>query len=78
MSDQNKRPAKLDLDLTAEEFQDYDGDLAVSGSDFDFSQLISPASLRGVAAIVVSLLVLQAPDRASKTLGVLLAIILIA
>ena len=57
MSDQNKRPAKLDLDLTAEEFQDYDGQLAVSGSDFDFSQLISPASLRGLAAIVVSLLV---------------------
>ncbi len=66
------------VDTSAAEFQDYDGQRAVSGSDFDFSQLISPASLRGVAAIVVSLLVLQAPDRSPKTLGVLLAIILIA
>ena len=66
------------VDTSAAEFQDYDGDLAVSSSDFDFSQLISPASLRGVAAIVVSLLVLQGPDRSPKTLGVLVAIILIA
>jgi len=66
------------VDTSAAEFQDYDGDLAVSSSDFDFSQLISPASLRGIAAIVVSLLVIQGPDRSPKTLGVLLAIILIA
>jgi uncharacterized membrane protein HdeD (DUF308 family) len=67
-----------EIDITAEEFQDYDGQLAVSSADFDFSHLVSPASLRGVAAIVVSLLVLQVPDRSPKTLGVLLAVILVA
>ena len=78
MSDQARDPAELDLDLTASEFQDYDGDLSGTSLNLDFSQLLSAASLRALAAIVVSLLILQVPDRSPRALAILLAIILAA
>jgi len=76
-----ENPNELDQvepDLSAAEFQDYDGDVESLKSRLDFSQLLSPASLRAIAAIVVSLLVLQVPDRSPRTLAILLAVILIA
>lgn len=76
-----ENPNELDQvepDLSAAEFQDYDGDVGSLASRLDFSQLLSPASLRAIAAIVVSLLVLQVPDRSPRTLAILLAVILIA
>ena len=76
-----ENPNELDQvepDLSAAEFQDYDGDVESLRSRLDFSQLLSPASLRAIAAIVVSLLVLQVPDRSPRTLAILLAVILIA
>jgi len=67
MSEQTRDPAELDLDLTASEFQDYDGDLSGTSLNLDFSQLLSAASLRALAAIVVSLLILQVPDRSPSS-----------
>ena len=55
---------QVEPDLSAAEFQDYDGDVESLKSRLDFSQLLSPASLRAIAAIVVSLLVLQEIGRA--------------
>ena len=69
---------QVDLDPSLDEFQDYDGPILPQGVGFDWSQLLTPASLRGMAAIVVSILVLRAPSQSAKGFALLLAAILIA
>lgn len=69
---------QADLDPSLDEFQDYDGPILPPGFGFDWSQLLTPASLRGTAAIVVSILVLRAPSQSAKGFALLLAAILIA
>jgi uncharacterized hydrophobic protein (TIGR00271 family) len=78
VSEPHDEAASAGPDLSAEEFQDYSGDLRHFASGLDFMQLLSPASLRGIAAIVASLLILQIPDRSPRTLTVLLAVTLVA
>ena len=78
MTEEPNELDQVEPDLSAAEFQDYDGDVESLKSRLDFSQLLSPDSLRAIAAIVVSLLVLQVPDRSPRTLAILLAVILIA
>jgi uncharacterized hydrophobic protein (TIGR00271 family) len=62
----------------SEEFQDYEGPVLPEGAGFDPSQLLTADSLRGMAAIVVSVMVLRAPSTSPKTLGFLISAILIA
>ena len=69
---------QADLDPALDEFQDYDGPILPHGVGFDWSQLFTPASLRGMAAIVVSILVLRTPSQSAKAFALLLAAILIA
>jgi uncharacterized hydrophobic protein (TIGR00271 family) len=66
------------MEPPAEEFQDYDGPYLPEGSGFDLSQLLTGDSLRGMAAIVVSVLVLRSPSTSADTFAFLLAVILIA
>lgn len=65
-------------DLSSTEFRDYEGPILPEGAGFDFSQLFTAASLRGVAAIVVSILVLQTPSHSPRAFGILLAAVLLA
>lgn len=69
---------QADVDPSSDEFADYDGPILPTGMGFDFSQLFTPASLRGIAAIVVSILVLRAPSQSANAFALLLAAILIA
>ena len=69
------RPAK---ELPSEQFQDYEGPYLPEGAGFDLSQLLTGDSLRGMAAIVVSVLVLRTPSTSPGTFAFLLAVILIA
>jgi uncharacterized hydrophobic protein (TIGR00271 family) len=69
------RPA---VEPSAEEFQDYDGPYLPEGSGFDLSQLLTGDSLRGMAAIVVSVLVLRSPSMSPRTFAFLMAAILVA
>jgi uncharacterized hydrophobic protein (TIGR00271 family) len=71
-------PLQTGPDLTSDEFQDYEGPLAPPGLGFDISRLLTAESLRGVAAVVVSILVLRTPSRSIRSFAVLLAIILLA
>ncbi len=77
MSEPYDKAATAGPDLSSAEFQDYSGDLRHFASELDFMQLLSPASLRGIAAIVASLLIFQIPDRSPRTLAIFLAVILI-
>lgn len=77
----NQEPQPTDRPATdppSEEFQDYDGPYLPEGSGFDLSQLLTGDSLRGMAAIVVSLLVLRSPSTSPGTFAFLLAVILTA
>ena len=66
------------IDTKSEEFQDYEGPVLPKGADFDLSQLLTADSLRGMAAIVVSVIVLRSPSTSPKTFGILVAAILLA
>lgn len=66
------------IDMTTDEYRDYDGPVVPLGLGFDLSKLLTAESLRAVAAMVVSLLVLGTPSRSANTYAVFLAIILIA
>lgn len=66
------------VDLESAEFQDYDGSLLPAGMGFDLSRLFTGESLRGLAAVVVSVLILRTPSRSPRTFAVLLAIVLLA
>ena len=65
-------------ELPSEQFQDYEGPYLPEGAGFDLSQLLTGDSLRGMAAIVVSVLVLRTPSTSPGTFAFLLAVILIA
>ena len=71
-------PAERSDDVNASEFNDYHGPLLPRGFAVDLSRLFTSESLRGAAAIVVAILVMQAPGRSPRTLAVLLGIILVA
>jgi uncharacterized hydrophobic protein (TIGR00271 family) len=60
------------------EFQDYEGDLFPGVSGYDLSRLWSQASLRGLAAIIISIVLISAPSRSPRLLSVLIAVVLIA
>lgn len=66
------------IDLDSDEFQDYVGPMLPQGFAVDMAALFSADSLRGLAAIVVAILVLQAPSRSPRSFAVLLGIITIA
>lgn len=65
-------------DIESAEFRDYDGPLVPEGARFDFSQLFTAASLRGMATIVVSVILLRSPSESPRTFAILLAIVLLA
>ncbi len=65
-------------ELPPEEFQDYHGPYLPEGAGFDLSQLLTRDSLRGIASIVVSVVVLRSPSSSPRTFAILLAAILIA
>ncbi|MEE8376079.1 MAG: DUF389 domain-containing protein [Acidimicrobiia bacterium] len=62
----------------SQEFQDYQGPLLPEGTGFDPSQLLTADSLRGIAAIVVSVMVLRSPSASPRTFGILIGAILLA
>lgn len=66
------------IDLTSPEFQDYDGTLLPDANGYDLSRLWSQASLRGLAAIVISLILISAPSTSPKLLAIFVAVVLIA
>jgi uncharacterized hydrophobic protein (TIGR00271 family) len=66
------------IDLDAEEFQDYRGPLLPAGFGFDLSRLMAAESLRGIAAVVVAVLVLRTPSRSPRGFAVLVGAILVA
>jgi uncharacterized hydrophobic protein (TIGR00271 family) len=75
------RPDELDpdsVDITSEEFSDYSGPVVPEGASFDLSQLLTAESLRGIAAIVVSILVIRTPSTQPRTFAIMLAVILLA
>ncbi|MEE9178886.1 MAG: DUF389 domain-containing protein, partial [Acidimicrobiia bacterium] len=55
-----------------------EGPLLPDGAGFDLSQLLTADSLRGMAAIVVSVMVLRAPSTSPRTLALLISAILVA
>lgn len=67
-----------ELDLSSREFEDYDGELAIDTGSLNFSTLWSQASLRGLAAIVVAVVLIQAPTHSPRLFAIVLAIVLIA
>lgn len=67
-----------DVDLESAEFQDYDGSLLPAGVGFDFSRLLTAESLRGLAAVIVSILVLRTPSQSPRAFAALLGIVLLA
>lgn len=70
--------APVPVDLSAPEFQDYDGPSALSAAGkYDLSGLWTQATLRALAAMVVALLILRAPSSSPRLLGLALAIILL-
>lgn len=71
-------PLEPAIDLSSPEFQDYDGPIFETVADYDFSQLWTRAALRGVAAIVVALILISAPSRTPRLLSAVLAVLLIA
>jgi uncharacterized hydrophobic protein (TIGR00271 family) len=71
-------PNKPDPYAESEEFRDYEGSALPPGLGFDLSRLFTAESLRGIAAVVVSTLVLRAPSRSPRSFAILLAIILLA
>jgi len=66
------------LDLTQAEFRDYDGPLLQGDTGFDLSNLLTSESLRGLAAIAVSILVIRTPSQSPRAFAVLVAAILLA
>lgn len=66
------------VEASRAEFRDYEGPVVPEGFGFDLSQIFSAESLRGLAAIVVSILVLRGPSGGARTMAVLLAVILLA
>ncbi len=78
MSQDTQSPDRPALEPQAEEFQDYEGPLLPEGAGFDLSQLLTADSLRGMVAIVVSVMVLRAPSTSPKTLAFLISAILVA
>ncbi|MEE8407510.1 MAG: DUF389 domain-containing protein [Acidimicrobiia bacterium] len=78
MSRDTQSPDRPAVELQAEEFQDYEGPLLPEGAGFDLSQLLTADSLRGMAAIVVSVMVLRAPSTSPKRLAFLISVILVA
>lgn len=70
-------PAQV-VDLESAEFQDYDGSLLPVGMGFDLSRLFTGESLRGLAAVIVSVLILRTPSSSPRTFAVLLAVVLLA
>lgn len=65
-------------DPMPDEFRDYDGPTLPPGLGFDWTRLFTAESLRGVAAVVVSTLVLRTPSRSPRSFAILLAIILLS
>ncbi len=76
--DQNSSPIVPESDLNSTEFQDYEGPILPPGLGFDLTRLLTAESLRGVAAVVVSTLVLRTPSRSPRSFAILLGIILLA
>ena len=67
------------VDLTAAEFQDYDGPSAMStAGKYDFSRIWTQATLRAFAAMVVALLIISAPSTSPRLLAYGLAALLFA
>ena len=67
------------VDLTAAEFQDYDGPSPMStAGKYDFSRIWTEATLRAVGAIVVALLVISAPSTSPRALAYAVAALLFA
>lgn len=66
------------IDLDAEEFQDYRGPLLPAGFGFDLSRLTTAESLRGMAAVVVAVMVLRAPSRSPRGFALLVGVVLVA
>ncbi len=78
MSQDTQSPDRPITDMMSEEFQDYEGPLLPVGAGFDLSQLLTADSLRGMVAIVVSVMVLRAPSTSPRTLAFLISAILVA
>jgi uncharacterized hydrophobic protein (TIGR00271 family) len=74
MSDRD--PAATDVEVSAQEFSDYDGPVIPPGGEFDLSQLLTAESLRALAAVIVAVMVLRAPSQSPNSLGTLFGIIL--
>ena len=69
---------QVDLDLGRSEFQDYQGALFPETTRYDFSRLFAPATLRGLAAMVVAILIIRAPSSSPRLLAILIAVMLAA
>ena len=78
MSSDSQRRDEIVSASNTDEFADYQGPVAPEGLSFDFSQLLTVESFRGFAAIVVSILVIRAPSIDTRTLAILIAVILFA
>ena len=70
-------PDRPDAEMSAE-LEDYSGPMIPQGFGVDLSRLFTAESLRGLAAVVVAILVLQAPSRSTRSLATMLGVILIA
>jgi uncharacterized hydrophobic protein (TIGR00271 family) len=66
------------IDLSNPEFQDYDGTLFPEAPQYDLSRLWSQASLRGLAAVAIALVLITAPSTSPRLLAVVIAIVLVA
>ena len=81
MSDQTSHPpsdVSTAIDLTSSEFQDYDGAMFPDSSGYDLSRLWSQASLRGLAAVAIALVLITAPSTSPRLFAVVIAIVLVA
>ena len=78
MNQGKSAPIESGSDRPPNEFRDYDGPILPEAASFDFSQLLTSASLRGMAAIVVSILVVRSPSSSPRFFALLFAAILLA
>lgn len=82
MSDQRTTDPSIDvsaeIDLNSPEFQDYEGAVFPDATGYDLSRLWSPASLRGLAATGVALVLISAPGASPKLLALVVAVVLVA
>lgn len=69
-------PANGGVELRAEEFQDYRGSIQIPHRLIDRDQLLNAATLRGVAALVVGIVVLVVPE-SDRVFGLLIAAVVV-